>query len=135
MVAAGMSLAAGCARTARLPDVYRTSAGLRCHDRMFTSSAFTIRPAVAADEDPLRRLAALDSRPPLKGPAIVAEMEGGIVAAISVDSGRSIADPFVLTAELSDALRATRTRHLRRGSMPTLSERIVASLRRVAPAV
>jgi hypothetical protein len=103
---------------------------------MFTPpSAFTIRPATAADADPLRRLAALDSRPPIRGPVLIAEMHGVVVAAISVDSGRTIADPFVYTDELAGALRATRARHLRRGSMPSLAERIVASLQRVAPSV
>src|SRR3954452_1173039 len=102
---------------------------------MSTPRSFTVRPATAADEDPLRRLAALDSRPAIKGPVLVAEMQGAIVAAISVDSGRTIADPFIYTSELSAALRETRTRHLRRGTMPTLSERIVASLRRVSPSV
>src|SRR4051812_49310095 len=101
---------------------------------MNTPRSFTIRPATAADEDPLRRLAALDSRPAIKGPALVAEMYGAVVAAISVDSGRTIADPFIYTSELSAALRETRTRSLQRGSMPSPTERIVASMRRVTPA-
>jgi hypothetical protein len=59
-----------------------------------------IRRAVAADLDDLRYLAALDSARALLGDVLVAEADGVIHAAYSVDERRAIADPFVPTAEL-----------------------------------
>jgi hypothetical protein len=60
------------------------------------------RPTDAAD---LRRLAALDSTRPLRGRALVAEVEGRPVAAIGLDDARVVADPFEHTAEVVELLR------------------------------
>jgi hypothetical protein len=60
----------------------------------------TIRAAVPADEAALRRLAQLDSAAPPQGPVVVAEVDGGLLAAISLADGRTVADPFAPTAEL-----------------------------------
>lgn len=57
------------------------------------------------DESTLRRLAALDSARPLKGRAIVAEVEGRPVAAIGLTDNRVVADPFERTAEVIELLR------------------------------
>jgi hypothetical protein len=62
--------------------------------------AVTIRRAGADDERALRRLANLDSTRVPDGPVLVAESGGRAVAAISVVSGESFADPFVPTLEL-----------------------------------
>jgi hypothetical protein len=62
--------------------------------------AVTIRRAGADDETALRRLADLDSTRVPDGPVLMAEIDGRAVAAISVLSGESFADPFVLTLEL-----------------------------------
>lgn len=62
--------------------------------------AVTIRRARADDEAALRRLADLDSTRVPDGPVLMAEMGGEAVAAISVLSGESFADPFVPTLEL-----------------------------------
>jgi hypothetical protein len=62
--------------------------------------AVTIRRAGAADEGALRRLADLDSTRVPDGPVLMAEIGGRPVAAISVLSGESFADPFVPTLEL-----------------------------------
>jgi hypothetical protein len=65
------------------------------------SEAVTIRMAAPADAAALRRLAELDSAPPLEPvPALVAEVRGELHAALVIDSGRAIADPFEPTAEL-----------------------------------
>jgi hypothetical protein len=64
------------------------------------TAAITIRPGYADDEVAVRRLAALDSAPMLKQPVLVAEVDGELRAAISLDDGRSIADPFEYTAQL-----------------------------------
>lgn len=69
-----------------------------------------------ADEATLRRLAALDSARPLKGDALLAEVDGRAVAAIDLHDGRVVADPFVPTAEVVELLRvrAQRARAERR---------------------
>jgi hypothetical protein len=59
-----------------------------------------IRHAAAEDMDALRRLAALDSARALMGDVLVAESDGTVLAAYSVDEQRAIADPFVPTAQL-----------------------------------
>jgi 6-phosphofructokinase len=94
-----------------------------------TPRQYTIRPATALDDAELRRLAILDSQPSLAGEVLLAEMDGRIVAAVAMDGGRSVADPFVPTAALVAALRTTRFNHMRRGAMPSLRDRIVATLR------
>ena len=60
------------------------------------------------DESSLRRLAALDSTRPLKGRALVAEVEGHPIAAIDLNDGRVVADPFERTAEVVELLRMRR---------------------------
>jgi hypothetical protein len=58
----------------------------------------TVRPSVAADRTELERLAALDSARPPTGPALVAEADSRMLAALPLGSGRPIADPFEPTA-------------------------------------
>ena len=65
---------------------------------------------VARDDDELVRLAELDSARPLAGPALVAETDGAIVAALCLSTGRAIADPFVPTRQLVELLRHDATR-------------------------
>jgi hypothetical protein len=60
----------------------------------------TFRLAQPADESGLARLAALDSARPPKGPALVAEADARLLAAVPLGSGRPIADPFEPTAEV-----------------------------------
>ena len=62
--------------------------------------AVTIRRAGTDDETALRRLADLDSTRVPDGPVLMAEIGNQPVAAISVVSGQSFADPFVPTLEL-----------------------------------
>jgi hypothetical protein len=64
-----------------------------------------IRPATAVDSADVARLAELDSAEPLHGEVVLAYAGGDIRAALSVDSGRAIADPFWPSAELVDLLR------------------------------
>jgi len=65
----------------------------------------TIRQSTVADARELRRLAELDSARPLSGPVLLAEHRGHPVAAVSLDGRRSIADPFLPTAEVVEMLR------------------------------
>jgi hypothetical protein len=58
----------------------------------------TVRRSVTADRSDLERLAALDSTRPPTGPALVAEADSRILAALPLGAGRPIADPFEPTA-------------------------------------
>jgi hypothetical protein len=69
-----------------------------------TAPHIAIRPATEADSPTLLRLAALDSAPAPRGPVLVADLDGEIVAARSLTRARSIADPFRPTADISDLL-------------------------------
>jgi hypothetical protein len=71
-----------------------------------------IRMASGADAEDLRRLAELDSSRPLAGRVLVAEADGALRAATSLDDPRIIADPFVPSAGMA-ALLQTRARLLR----------------------
>ncbi len=65
----------------------------------------TLRQASTADVDRLRQLAALDSALPPAGPALVAEVDGRLRAALPLDGGRPIADPFHSGYDLLELLR------------------------------
>jgi hypothetical protein len=65
----------------------------------------TIRHAGATDFASLERLAALDSRRIPSGELFVAEVEGRLLAAVSIDTGAVIADPVADTASIVDVLR------------------------------
>jgi hypothetical protein len=68
------------------------------------STPITFRPSTESDAPVLRRLAELDSASPIAGEVFLAEHDGHAVAAVSVDEGRAIADPFEPTAEVLDLL-------------------------------
>lgn len=68
----------------------------------------TIRQATAADVFDVRRLAALDDRPMPRGDVLLAEEAGELRAAISLETGRVVANPFAPTAELVAMLRMHR---------------------------
>ena len=68
-------------------------------------SALVIRLGVQADETRLRRLAHMDSARPLSGQTLIAEQGGSVVAALSLDDGAAIADPFVASADAVAMLR------------------------------
>jgi hypothetical protein len=67
---------------------------------MTTSHDHTLALRVADDGDVLavRRLAALDDAPPLRGQVLLALVDGEAVAAASLSDGRVVANPFVPTA-------------------------------------
>jgi hypothetical protein len=60
----------------------------------------TVRRALPSDRSELARLAALDSASPPRGPALVAETDSRMLAALPLGSGRPIADPFEPTAQI-----------------------------------
>src|ERR671911_677919 len=55
---------------------------------MFAPTAYVIRLAGDADEAALERLAQLDSAEPLEHPILVGEIDGGVVAALDLDTER-----------------------------------------------
>lgn len=67
--------------------------------------SITIRPASDRDARTLRDLAQLDSARPLAGEVLLAESDAQPIAAIEVDSGRVVADPFRRTAHEANLLR------------------------------
>jgi hypothetical protein len=71
-----------------------------------TATALVLRPATTADTAALERLAALDSARPLTGEVVLASVAGEVRAALSLETGRSVADPFYPSLELLPLLRA-----------------------------
>ena len=70
---------------------------------------FKVRRSTPGDEAALARLAGLDSASPPRGPALIAEADSRVLAALPLGSGRPIADPFEPTAELVALLELRRT--------------------------
>jgi hypothetical protein len=87
----------------RVEDVLR--ARNRSPRRDVALPPVTIRHAAAADLASLERLAALDSRRVPSGELFVAEVDGRLLAATSIDTGAVIADPFEHTASIVELLR------------------------------
>ena len=71
-------------------------------------STIQIRGAAPTDARTILRLAALDSTRPFDGDALIAEIDGRPAAAMSLVSGKVVADPFARTAELVDMLEVHR---------------------------
>jgi hypothetical protein len=73
-----------------------------------------------ADRAALDYLADLDSREPLEGEVLGAELDGALVAAISLEDGEVIADPFVRTDQIRSLLELRASQLRRRGARPHL---------------
>jgi hypothetical protein len=65
----------------------------------------TIRRAAGADESAVRRLSALDSAFPPTGDVLLGEVDGELWAALSIDTGHAVADPFRPSGDLVDLLQ------------------------------
>ena len=63
-------------------------------------TAIALRLCRVGDDDALARLAALEERAVPRGQFVVAEVDGRIVAALPLDGGAPLRDPFVRTAHL-----------------------------------
>jgi hypothetical protein len=72
------------------------------------STTIQIRGARTDDARTILRLAALDSTRPFDGAALIAEIDGRPQAAMSLATGKVVADPFARTAELVDMLEVHR---------------------------
>jgi hypothetical protein len=84
------------------------------------TSPLVLRPATSVDSAALERLAELDSARPLTGEIVLAYAGGDVRAALSLETGRAVADPFYPSGELVQLLRAAsgngRARRRRRAS-------------------
>ena len=65
----------------------------------------TLRSFAARDIDGIQRLARLDSKRVPSGPVLVAEVGGDLVAALPLNGGPVLADPFKPTASIVELLR------------------------------
>ena len=95
-------------------------------EQMQTSAAVTIRKARSEDAVALAVLAERDSGETPDGDVVVAEVQGMILAAISLDDGKILSDPFSRTRELRNLLelrRAQLRRRSRPSRLPTLIRR------------
>lgn len=84
------------------------------------TGSITIRRLTSSEADAtaVQRLAERDSREPLSGGVLIVEVEGRMLAAMSLADGRTIADPFSRTAELRSLLEL-RAKQLRHRARPT----------------
>jgi hypothetical protein len=97
------------------------------------TGAIVIRRATDADVGTLADLAILDSRAPLAGPALVAEIDGDVLAALDLTDGSVAADPFAPTAELVELLRLhARAMRAARTIRSSRLGRVASSLRPVS---
>jgi hypothetical protein len=87
----------------RVDDALRARSQSR--QRQVAVAPVTIRHAAAPDLPSLERLAALDSQRVPSGELFVAEVDGRLLAATSIDTGAVIADPFEHTAAIVQLLR------------------------------
>jgi hypothetical protein len=65
----------------------------------------TITRSTESDSAKVWRLAALDDRRAPRGPALLAYVDGELRAALGLEDGQAVADPFHPTAELVEILR------------------------------
>jgi hypothetical protein len=96
----------------------RRAGGVRRHTKAAPDVArrYTVRLAEPRDFTEIRRIAALDSAHVPGGTLLVGEVGGSIQAALPVNGGRAIANPFVRTLELVDMLEL-RAEQLRAAGM------------------
>ena len=66
----------------------------------------TIRRVTPDDRQAVERLAQLDGHPVPRGAALLAEVDDAVLAVRSMENGKTIADPFHPTAELTRLLNA-----------------------------
>ena|SRR5687767_11182165 len=96
---------------------------------MFAANSHVIRHASDADEADLRRLAALDGLPAIHRPALVGEIAGRTVAAVSLIDCRMVSDPAASTGRLGPMLllraRVIQALH----ASPSVRDRLMAGLR------
>jgi len=89
----------------------------------------TVRRSAPGDESALARLASLDSASPPRGPALMAEADSRMLAALPLGSGRAIADPFEPTGDLVGLLELRRAQTEAAQEAPRRTGRLRSRLR------
>lgn len=100
---------------------------------MHTERHITIRLATPLDAGTLVRLATLDSATPLHGRVLLAESDGEPAAAVSLETGAAIADPFQHTEDVVRMLRMRRYQILRQGRDVAPARLLLRRLAHAAP--
>jgi hypothetical protein len=95
---------------------------------MYASNTHHIRLATDADAESLSRLADLTSQRPLAGRVLIAQVDGKTVAAVSVDDGRTMADPGCFIGYLLPCLRARAQALIAYETEPSLPARMIAAI-------
>jgi hypothetical protein len=72
---------------------------------MTSTSTIILQQATAAEDSALRELSQLDSARTVSRPALMAVVDGTLIAAISLRDGRVVADPFAETEAAVALLR------------------------------
>jgi hypothetical protein len=98
------------------------------HFNSILSERIVLRRAGPQDAEAVARLAELDSAKGPTGSVLVAEVDGRVIAALTIDGEQAIADPFEWTADLVELLRG-RARQLRGEQVRT--PRLRPALRRL----
>jgi hypothetical protein len=88
-----------------------------------TAPNVLIRAARGSDGSALVRLAALDSAHAPSGDVLVAESDGDLIAALDLDTGAAIADPFRHTSDVVELLQL-RAARLNGAGRRSLAERL-----------
>jgi len=73
----------------------------------------TLRPATAADTPAIARLIEMEEADPLGGEVLLAELDGAVLAAVSLRDDRAVADIFKPTADVVRMLRERREQLIR----------------------
>jgi hypothetical protein len=107
--------------TTTAPSFIKRLLGSRDETRTDAHS-LTLRFAIGADAEAIDRLAQLDSRRAPRGAVLVAEVDGELWAALSLDDQHAVSDPFRPTENLVALLkaRARQLRHAAHGRTETL---------------
>jgi hypothetical protein len=98
-----------------------------------STAPITIRRATDDDARALRRLAALDSQRLSAGPHLIALSDGEPIAAISLNDGRWVANPFAISEPIVALLRE-RAGHLSGRELPRRGVPALGLLRGLFPA-
>jgi hypothetical protein len=96
--------------------------GRRVRERDVNIAPVTVRRFAERDIDAIQRLAALDEKPIPSGGVLVAEQDGELVAALPLNGGQALADPFKPTADVVELLKVS-ARQLREASGAAAQER------------
>ena len=95
---------------------------------MFAASTYLIRLATDDDAATLARLAELDGRGPLQGPALIGYLNGHPAAAIAVADRQTVADPRRRTDDLVACLRVRASALHAHQLTPSLRMRMLAAV-------